>query len=353
MRRQELATLFSAETAANFALYLKSNSPAISPTSSPADFAEIEIARNMLTTLPAGWDVGQVEPKQPGPQYEMFQRQGLMSFSRCTNMPYALAAGTSKDSNFSSLKGDMKNIWEPEVQVEQDELECRILEPIFIWFLEAAVFVPGLLRGAPAIFELDHMFHWPPLPELDAIVSAKSAQIRLSTGQSSPTEEFARRGKDFETEVTRIAQDGGVSVDEAKRAIFAKTFATTGAVAVAQPNTDEPKKEDRMVNAIAQLNLQASDGADVTRFGAVSVDLKASEGGKPRRFEILAYSGGVLPVEGFPMPVVVDLAGLEAGGSVPILIDHKNSVETSLGSTDSIVNDGVQLILAGPVTGTQ
>ncbi|MFN9289302.1 MAG: phage portal protein, partial [Planctomyces sp.] len=138
MRRQELATLYSAETAANFAMYLKSNSPAIDPADSPADFAEIELTRNMLTTLPAGWEIGQVEPKQPGPLYEMFQRQALMSFCRCTNMPYTLAAGTGKDANFSSFKGDMKNVWEPEVQVEQNRIQMDIVERLWQWFLESA-----------------------------------------------------------------------------------------------------------------------------------------------------------------------------------------------------------------------
>lgn len=224
MRRQELATLYSAETAANFAMYLKSNSPALDPTASPADFAEIEIARNMLTTLPAGWEIGQVEPKQPGPLYEMFQRQALQSFSRCTNMPYTLAAGTGKDANFSSFKGDMKNVWEPEVKCEQSRVEFSIIEPVFQWFLESAIYTPGLLDGLPQFGECDHKWHWPPLPELDALDAANAASVRLSTGQSTPTEEHARRGQDWDTESVRAAGDFGVPVEVYKAAVFAKTF---------------------------------------------------------------------------------------------------------------------------------
>lgn len=227
MRRQELATLYSAETAANFAMYLKSTSGALDPSASPADFAEIELARNMLTTLPAGWDIGQVEPKQPGPLYEMFQRQALQSFCRCTNMPYTLAAGTGKDANFSSFKGDMKNVWEPEVQVEQSRIEFSVVEPVFRWFLEQAIFVPGLLDGMPPISELEHQWHWPPLPELDAVDSANAAAIRMSTGQSAPTDEHARRGRDWETEAARAAADFGVDVGTYKAAVFAKTFGLT------------------------------------------------------------------------------------------------------------------------------
>lgn len=224
MRRQELATLYSAETAANFAMYLKSNSPAIDPASSPADFAEIEIARNMLTTLPAGWEIGQVEPKQPGPLYEMFQRQALQSFSRCTNMPYTLAAGTGKDANFSSFKGDMRNVWAPEVQCEQSRVEFAIIAPVFRWFLESAIYIPGLLDGLPQLNEIDHKWHWPPLPELDPVDSANAAAIRLATGQSNLTSEHARCGNHWATERKRAAADFGVTEEVYTAALFAKTF---------------------------------------------------------------------------------------------------------------------------------
>ena len=348
MRRQELATLYSAETAANFALFLKSNSPSLSPTASPADFAEIEITRNMLTTLPSGWDIGQVEPKQPGPLYEMFQRQALTSFSRCTNMPYALAAGTSRDSNFSSLRGDMKNVWEPEVKVEQDEIECRFIEPILSWFLEALVFVPGALDGAPPISEIKRMWHWPPLPELDALNAAKAAQIRLETGQSTPTKEYALKGEDWESESSRAAEDYGVSPEEYRRMVLGKLLGGASSTTT-EPleDIDENEGDENMKN---EPQLQANDGTQLTHFGAVSVDLEAAEGGKSRRFSILAYSGGTLPVEGFPVPVVVDLQGLEATENIPILIDHTKSVEATLGQTDSVENDGSQLKLAGYVT---
>lgn len=82
------------------------------------------------------------------------------------------------------------------------------------------------------------------------------------------------------------------------------------------------------------------------------VELKAAASGKPRRFSIMAYNGGILPVDGFPVPVVADLAGLEILGSIPILIDHEKSVESTLGITDAITNDGLVLTMTGLVTAT-
>jgi hypothetical protein len=81
------------------------------------------------------------------------------------------------------------------------------------------------------------------------------------------------------------------------------------------------------------------------------VRLKANGANKPKRFHILAYSGGVLHVDGFPDGVVVDLSGLELPGAIPILIDHKKSVEATIGLTDNIHNDGSKLTLQGTITG--
>lgn len=81
------------------------------------------------------------------------------------------------------------------------------------------------------------------------------------------------------------------------------------------------------------------------------VRLKANGPHKPKRFHILAYSGGVLHVDGFPDGVVVDLSGLELPGAIPILIDHKKSVEATIGLTDNIHNDGSKLTLQGTITG--
>ena len=220
MRRQEMATLLASETAASFATFLKSTNPQIQPAQFSSDFNDFEIAFNMLTQLPPGWEIAQVDPKHPGANHSQFQMQCLMSFSRCTNMPLALAMGTSKDSNFSSLKGDMKNVWEPEVQTEQNLIELTVIEKFFGWFLEDAVYVPGLLEGLPSITEIDHQWYWPPLPNLDEVDAATASKIRLSIGQSGPSREMARVGNDYETEVAQMAKDYGIPVEQMKARIL-------------------------------------------------------------------------------------------------------------------------------------
>ncbi len=79
--------------------------------------------------------------------------------------------------------------------------------------------------------------------------------------------------------------------------------------------------------------------------------LNLTASGKVRRFSIVAYTGGLLRVDGFEFPVVVDLAGLQANASVPIILDHKPTTDTTVGQTSEIQNDGRRLVLKGPVTG--
>jgi hypothetical protein len=81
------------------------------------------------------------------------------------------------------------------------------------------------------------------------------------------------------------------------------------------------------------------------------LQLQASEGSKPRRFRVEAYNGGLLPVDGFEHPVVVDLQGLETPNQIPLLIDHRKEVEATLGITDAIENTGAALLLTGRITG--
>ena len=81
-----------------------------------------------------------------------------------------------------------------------------------------------------------------------------------------------------------------------------------------------------------------------------ALNLTAAQAGKPRRFKILAYSGGKLVVDGFEFPVVVDLNGLEAT-AVSVVLDHETTTAATVGQTDTITNNGRTLMLTGAVTG--
>ena len=76
------------------------------------------------------------------------------------------------------------------------------------------------------------------------------------------------------------------------------------------------------------------------------ITLKAAPG-KPRRFKILAYTGGLLPVTGFQYPVIVDLSGLQAAANIPIVLNHQTTTENTVGQVVDLQNNGRNLVLAG------
>ncbi len=224
MRRYELATVHAAETAANHALFMQYTGTAVAPAASPADFAELEIARNMMTILPEGWEMNQLRPEQPATTLPMFTTALLMHFCRCMNIPYGLAAGTAKDSNFSSHKGDIRNLWQSEVWAEQELLERTVLDVVFRWFLEDALLVPGLLDGLPPFDQIEHQWFWDGIPPLDETDAATAATIRLKAGLSTLDMEYARNGYDFATAMAKGDAAFDLPPGTYQQAVFASLF---------------------------------------------------------------------------------------------------------------------------------
>lgn len=236
LRRHTLATLAAAEAVANWTLFVRTNSSAITPKAMPdgEDFASLDFARAMLNFLPEGWEPFQLKAEQPTTNHEMFQRQTLMEICRCVGVPYLLMAGTSKDSNFSSAQMDIRNIWGPEVVADQDRLTNTVLEKVWRWFLDDAVLVPGLLDDLPEIDAIDHQWLFDPLPTTDTLDEANAGQLLLQSGQAMPSELYARRGKDFDTEIRRGCQDYGVDEETLRSAHFAESFPTYHGVKVTE-----------------------------------------------------------------------------------------------------------------------
>jgi len=80
------------------------------------------------------------------------------------------------------------------------------------------------------------------------------------------------------------------------------------------------------------------------------VEIQAAEGEStkgPRTFSSTFYTGGALSINGWDMPVVVDLAGLKAGKVLVANLDHD---PTKRVGNFEVVNDGKQLVANGKAT---
>lgn len=81
--------------------------------------------------------------------------------------------------------------------------------------------------------------------------------------------------------------------------------------------------------------------------GEVRLEAAAGDSGL-RKFEVTAYSGGIMRPGGYPLPVVVDIRGVKVTEKGrPALVDHQGELSASVGHTtavrlgDSIVAEGV------------
>lgn len=91
------------------------------------------------------------------------------------------------------------------------------------------------------------------------------------------------------------------------------------------------------------------------RFSApVAIRAEASEGegaptGRPR-FEMVAYSGGAMDIDGWDQPVVIDLEGMRVKGRCPILRDH--DPKQIVGHTTEIDRGRGELRARGVISGS-
>jgi hypothetical protein len=98
-----------------------------------------------------------------------------------------------------------------------------------------------LLEQAPPISEIEYQFFWPPLPQADETDVADAAETRMSTGQSTPSQEAAQNGIDFETLVAQASKDLGITPDDYKKRLADKLFGTSATKVQNNEPADTPK----------------------------------------------------------------------------------------------------------------
>ena len=92
--------------------------------------------------------------------------------------------------------------------------------------------------------------------------------------------------------------------------------------------------------ALKKLQAIAFDSA--VTIEAASTDETAKG---PRKFDVLAYTGGPMKVRGYDLPVVVDLGGLKSSRSLVANLDH--DATKRVGNVTAVANDGKELRLSG------
>jgi len=86
----------------------------------------------------------------------------------------------------------------------------------------------------------------------------------------------------------------------------------------------------------------------VTMRGPLTIQAAAGDGALPQ-FRMVAYTGGLMRIAGFPHPVVVDLAGLDIPSqNLPIRLDHER--RQGVGHTQRVSVEGGHLVAEGLIS---
>lgn len=231
LRRYTLAVLAAAETAADFAAVLYTDSPANGEAQplEPLDIVALE--KRMATTLPDGWKLGQIRAEHPNTTYSEFKREILGEIGRCMQMPVNILLGDSSKHNYASGRLDHLTFFKS-IKVEQTHCEQVILNPVFdMWYREAiriGLFKPPKTQRTRSIPNSEvarlnplwnrilmpgqevlpvRCWFWDGLEHVDPTKEAKAAVTRVDGNISNLAIECAKNGHDWEDVLIQKARE--------------------------------------------------------------------------------------------------------------------------------------------------
>jgi lambda family phage portal protein len=205
LRRYTLAVIAAAETAADFAAVLFTDSPANGEAQALEPMDVVELEKRMATVLPDGWRLGQIEAQQPTTSYAEFKREILNEIARCLNLPYNIAACNSSGYNYASGRLDHQTYYKS-IRVEQAHLAEAVLDRILAaWLAEAELLSEfAALRNADS---LPHQWFFDGTEHVDPAKEASAQATRLASSTTTLAAEYARQGKDWEVELRQRAKE--------------------------------------------------------------------------------------------------------------------------------------------------
>ncbi len=117
-------------------------------------------------------------------------------------MPYNIAACNSSGYNYASGRLDHQTYFKA-IRVEQAHCECVVLDRLLAaWLTEAKL--AGLAPSSEALCGrggAGHQWFWDGHEHVDPAKEANAQATRLASNTTTLAAEYARQGKDWETEL--------------------------------------------------------------------------------------------------------------------------------------------------------
>jgi lambda family phage portal protein len=205
LRRYTEAVIAAAESAADFAGFLRTNSPAAEVDEVEA-FAEMPIEKRTMVTLPDGWTFEQLKAEQPTSTYREFKKEVLNEIARCLQCPGNVARLSSEDYNYSSARLDGQTV-EAHRRVMRDDLERVMLDRVLAAWVNEATLAGVLPEGIPPFSEWDWSWQWDGKEHVDPLKEANATEKRLRTHTTTLASEYAKQGKQWDVELRQRAAE--------------------------------------------------------------------------------------------------------------------------------------------------
>lgn len=202
LRRYNLAVLSAAEAAADFAAILYTDSPPDGESDLVEPMDSIPLERNMMLTVPAGWKLGQLDPKQPTSNHAEFVKVILSEIARCVCSTYGTVAGDFSGFNYASGRLD-NQIYQKSIIVDRSFWESDVLNRIFFaWFREYKL--QNRLRNEVSFYPT---WFWDGFLHVDPNKEASSQERKLKNNTTTLAAEYANQGRDWRGEVIQRSKE--------------------------------------------------------------------------------------------------------------------------------------------------
>lgn len=214
LRRYTLAVITAAEIAALPGGILYTDAPANGEADAVEPMDTIELERGMLMTMPGGWKMSQLQAQFPTTTYAEFKREVLGEIGRCLLVPVNILTGDSSRHNYASGRLDHQTYFKS-IRVEQSHLERSVLDRVLAaWLAEATRitdYLPGLTEQLAAqtgsLIPGSHSWMWDGMAHVDPLKEANAQSVRLTSLTTTLSDEYARMGLDWETQLRQRARE--------------------------------------------------------------------------------------------------------------------------------------------------
>jgi capsid protein len=217
-RRWREATLAAAETAADFAILLKTMfEPDELDAAEP--FSTLDIQKRMMTALPNNSEPFQMKGEHPNATYEAFHKLLINEQARPKSMPYNKAACDSSSYNYASGRLDHQTYYAA-LDVDREDCNDTVLDPLFDAWFDYAIIAFGWLGGDPEAVSAAaraHLWDWPKHRVADVKQEADANDKQLKNATKSLAGIYTEGGQDYEDEVIKQATSNGITPEQQKQ----------------------------------------------------------------------------------------------------------------------------------------